>query len=465
MLNSLHTKILFCNFRNNFKDMKLFSDLTIKFEQANWSKNPEFGLMDTILEQRPDLLKIVSKDIIGNNKNSGFGRGDVPSVEQIMRAAIYKELKGLDYRDLEYHQEDSRICSLFLKLDELRPYSFQMYQKYISRISEESLQILLVELNKIAINEGLEDVKKIRQDSTVIESNIHHPTNNSLVWDCIKTGHDLLEKLSAELPELNYRNYIKSAKRTYFKINNTGKKDKRKELFEKQLITFTKTINNLSNAVKKKSDCSVKAFVIIQKIENFIPMCEKVFSQTERFQIHEENVPNSEKVFSIYESHTDIIVKGSRDVKFGHKIDLTGGQSNLILDCVILKGNVSDSKLYQPALERIEKNYRKTPESSCTDGGYASKSNSDFAQEKGVKNIVFNKIVGSLKNIASSKNMETRLKKWRSGMEAVISNLKRGFNLRRVDWKGIEHFKSKVLWSAIAYNIRVMTGHVLTELK
>jgi len=448
--------------------MKLFSDLTIKFEQANWAKNPEFGLMDTVLEQRSDLLSIVSKDVVGNNKNTGFGRGDVPSVEQIMRAAIYKEIKGLDYRDLEYHQEDSRICALFLKLDELRPYSFQMYQKYISRISEESLQNVLTELNKIAIDEGLESIKKIRQDSTVVESNIHYPTNNSLVWDCIKTSYNLLEKLSSELPELNYQNYIKSAKKTHFKINNTtgkGKQEKSKQLFRKQLITFTKTINNLSNAIKKKSDCSVKAFAIIQTIEDFIPICEKVFSQTERFQIHGEKVPNSEKVFSIYESHTDIIVKGSRDIKFGHKVDFTGGKSNLILDCVILKGNISDSKLYQPALERIEKKYEKTPDSTCTDGGYASKDNSDFAKKRGVKNIVFNKIVGSLKNIVSSKNIETRLKKWRSGMEAVISNIKRGFNLRRIDWKGFEHFKSKVLWSVIAYNIRVMTGHVLAKLK
>ena len=448
-----------------FRPMKLFSDLLIKFEQPNWVKNPEFGLMDTVLEQHPELLDIIKDDVVGDNKNNGFGRGDVPSVEQIMRAAIYKEIKGLEYRELEYHQEDSRICSLFLKIDDLRPYSFQMYQKYISRISEDSLQNLLVSLNKIAINGGLEDLKKIRQDSTVVESNIHHPTNNSLTWDCIKTSHNLLEKLSIELSDFNYRNYLKSAKRTYFKINNTKKKDKRKELFEKQLITFTKTLNNLSNAVKKKCNCSIKASIVILEIEAFIPKCEKVFSQTERFQIYGEKVPNSEKIFSIYETHTDIIIKGSRNIEFGHKVDLSGGKSNLILDCDIIIGNVSDTKLYQPALERIKVNYGKTPESTCTDGGYASLANSEFAQSEGVKNIVFNKMVGSLKNIASSSNMETRLKKWRSGMEAVISNLKRGFDLRRVNWKGFEHFKSKVLWSVIAYNIRVMTGHILTDLQ
>jgi len=444
--------------------MKLFSDLTLKFEQANWAKNPEFGLMDTILEQHPEFLEIIEKDVTKGTRKSNFGRGDVPSIEQIMRAAIYKELKGLDYRELSYHQEDSRICALFLKIDELRPYSFQMYQKHISRISENSLQKLLIELNKIAINEGIEDLNRIRQDSTVIETDIHHPTNNSLVWDCIKTSHNLLEKLSDELPDFNYRNYLKSAKRTYYKINNT-KKDKQKQLFKNQLIIFTKTINNLSNAVKKKSNCSIKTYAIQLAIESFIPMCEKVYSQTERFQIDGEKVPSSEKVFSIYEPHTDIIVKGSREIKYGHKADFTSGKSNLILDCDILKGNVSDTKLFQPAIERIENNYGKIPVSSCTDGGYASKANSEFAQEKGIKNIVFNKIVGSLKNIASSLNMITRLKKWRSGIEAVISNLKRGFNLRRVSWKGFEHFKSKVLWSVIAYNIRVMTGHILANLK
>ena len=132
---------------------------------------------------------------------------------------------------------------------------------------------------------------------------------------------------------------------------------------------------------------------------------------------------------------------------------------------MILEGNPSDTGLYRPALERVEKNYAKLPESVSNDGGYASLDNLQYAQSRKIKNIVFNKINGSLSSIASSKNMETRLKKWRSGIDAVISNLKRRFNLCRVDWSGFEHFKSKVLWSVIAYNIRVMTGHILSGLK
>ncbi len=435
----------------------------LKFEQTNWAKNPEFGLIDSILEENTGLIGLLSDDIIKGEKQSKFGRKDTPSVEQIVRAALYKELKQLDYRELEYHQEDSRICSQFLKLDELRPYSFQMYQKYISRIQAGNLQKFLIELNKIAIGEGLEDLKKIRQDSTVIETNIHYPTNNSLVWDCIKESHRLLEKLDQEVDGVNYRDYTKGAKRTYFKINNTRTGDKRADLFKKQLSTFTKSINQISNAVKKKSVYSLKVMSLIMEMERMLPVMQQVYGVTERKEIKGQVVPNGDKLFSIYEQHTDIIVKGGRKIQFGHKINLSAGKSNLVMSCDILRGNPNDTRLYQTTMDKIIADYQTTPRDSATDGGYASKANAEYAKEKGIVNIVFNKVVGSLRNQVSSLNIETRLKKWRSGIEANISNLKRGFSLFRCNWKGFAHFKAKVMWGVIAYNIKVMTAALVKQ--
>lgn len=440
--------------------MRLFEEFTIKFERPDWSRDAELGLMDTILEQHPHLIALLEEDLSIGQKQSVFGRKDTPSVEQIVRAAIYKELKGLEYRELEYHQIDSRICALFIKIDELRPYSFQMYQKYISQISPDNLQKLLVELNKIAITEGIEDLEKIRQDSTVVEANIHHPTNNSLLWDCIKEAHRLLGHLKEELDGINYRDYTVQAKKTYFKINNT-KGDKRKDLFLNQFTLFIKTINQVSNVIKKKPGSSIKAMGLILALEQHIEVMELVYDMAYTKEIKGEKVPNEEKIFSIYERHTDIIVKGSREVQFGHKIDLASGKSNLVLHCDVLRGNPSDSKLFAPALDSVIEDYGKVPRDYATDGGYASLANQSHAEEKGVVNIVFNKIVGSLQNITSSKNMETRLKKWRSGAEAIISNIKRGFNLVRCTWKGWDHFVAKVLWSIIAYNIRVMTAQIV----
>ena len=219
---------------------QLFETLKIKFEQPDWSKNPAFGLLDTIIEMHPELLKIVELDILQCGKQSDFGRKDIPSIEQIFRAALYKEMKQLDYRELEYHQSDSRICAQFIKIDELRPYTFQMYQKYISVIKAENLQQVMILLNKIAINEGLEDLEKLRQDSTVIESNIHYPTNNSLVWDCIKESHRLFMQLQQEMVNVDYRDYTKTAKKTYFKINNTKGVDKRIDFIQTTINHFYK---------------------------------------------------------------------------------------------------------------------------------------------------------------------------------------------------------------------------------
>jgi IS5 family transposase len=321
----------------------------------------------------------------------------------------------------------------------------------------------MVEIVKLAVQAGYEDISKIRQDSTVVKSNIHYPTNNSLVWDCINESHRLLGHLKEEIGALSFIDFTKSAQSTYFKINVTKSKDKQVDLFNKQLITFTKAINQVSNIIKKKHN-SIKALAIIIELKSLLPLMEKVYDMTYRRQILGETVPNDQKLFSIYELHTDIIVKGGREVLFGHKINLATGKSNLVIDCDMPRGNPKDTSLFQPTIDRVLLNFGKTPSDSVTDGGYASKANAEYAETKGIKNIVFNKIVGSLKNIVSSKNIETRLKKWRSGIEAVISNFKRGYNMFRCNWKGEAHFNQKVLWSTIAYNIRVMTAAVVAKL-
>jgi len=439
--------------------MQLFKDFKILFEKPNWKNDLELGLIDSVLENHPHIIATLGSGICERTGKKVFGRKDTPSIEQIVRAAIYKELKGLDYRELEYDQEDSRIAALFIKIDPLRPYSFQVYQKYISRIKPVKLNEALVALNKVAINEGLEDLEKIRQDTTTIQTNIHHPTNNSLIWDCIRKSNDHLTKLCKEVNGLSYRDYTKGAKKTYFKINNTGSKDKKLVLFIKQLQLFTKCINQVANVIKKKDIClSLKAQGVIFQLEDILPILKQVYDISYRKEVKGEKVASSEKTFSIFERHTDIIMKGSREVVFGHKVNLTSGKSNLILDCYMQRGNPADSNLYAPTLDRIIENYDTIPRDIAVDGGFASKANLNHSLERGLVNVVFNKVVGSLKNQVSSSNMATRLKKWRSGIEANISNLKRGFNIQRCNWKGWVNFQSKVLWSVLAYNIRVMTN-------
>ncbi len=82
--------------------MKLFQELQIRFEKPNWSRDTELGLIDVILKQHPHILLLLQNDILTGTRESIFGRKDTPSVEQIARTAIYKGIKVLDYRQLEY---------------------------------------------------------------------------------------------------------------------------------------------------------------------------------------------------------------------------------------------------------------------------------------------------------------------------------------------------------------------------
>ena len=103
--------------------MKLLNDLGLQFEKELWALSPELTVMDTVLNQHPEIYELVREDITKGKESSGVGRQDMPTVEQIVRAAIYKEMKNLTYRELKYAQHDSRMCAIFIKLDERKPFS------------------------------------------------------------------------------------------------------------------------------------------------------------------------------------------------------------------------------------------------------------------------------------------------------------------------------------------------------
>ena len=186
----------------------------------------------------------------------------------------------------------------------------------------------------------------------------------------------------------------------------------------------------------------------------------QVIDQATRRVIQGETVPAREKVVSFFESHTDIIVKGQRETEYGHKIFLTGGTSNLILDCIIERGNPSDADHYRQLVERIENIYGRVPRQVTADGGFASKENLAWAKGKEIKDVAFSKKRGlSVLDMVKSSWVYKKLKNFRAGIEANISALKRAFGLRRCSWSGLEGFKQYV-WSAIvSYNLLVLARH------
>jgi IS5 family transposase len=168
-------------------------------------------------------------------------------------------------------------------------------------------------------------------------------------------------------------------------------------------------------------------------------------------------VPAEEKVVSFFECHTDIIVKSARETHYGHKVFLTGGQTGLILDCVVERGNPNDTVLFPVLMERQERLYDRPPRQVSADGGFASQDNLRQAKARGVKDVAFAKKKGlSVLEMVKSNWVYKQLKNFRAGIEANISRLKRSFGFSRCDWTGWFGFKQYV-WSAlVSYNLLVL---------
>ena len=198
------------------------------------------------------------------------------------------------------------------------------------------------------------------------------------------------------------------------------------------------------------------------QVEHYETLVLQVISQTERRVFHGETVPANDKIVSLFEPHTDIIVKGRRDVQYGHKLNLVSGRSGLIIDAVVEAGNPVDSQRFLPMLERHLDHYGAMPRQIAADGGYASIENLREAKGAGIKDVVFHKKRGlAVEDMAESPSIYRRLRNFRAGIEAGISCLKRAYGLARCTWKGLPHFKAYVWSSIVAYNLSLLARYQL----
>jgi IS5 family transposase len=448
----------------------------ISYEQADWKTDPELMGIDVILEGKEQII-LEAGACFPNAKAEGqsiIGRCGM-TLDQVVRCAIFMRHRRCTYKELSLATADSKLCRAFTKMEYAQSFSPQALQENISKITEDVLEKMHVAVCSNALEIGVDDGKRIRTDSTTITTNIHYPTNAGLLWDCMRVSSRLLKRSHTLINEIRCRSYARASKKLLYRIVNTkGKNAKKKRLpLFKKMLKYHKcsenqvieTIEVLKNHHFDNNITEKLRLKYLRELQDLLPSMQQVYDMTCRREILDETVPVNDKLFSIFEKHTDCIAKGARTVDFGHKINLTAGKSNLIFDCIQQRGNPSDKSYFPKAIDNLEVNFNLLPDSIATDGCYASTDNRDYALSKKIKNIVFNKIKGSMQNVASSQKMETMLKKWRSGIEALISNFKRGLNAAKCTWKGWEAFKQFVLWNIITFNLRVISRSLFSSMR
>ena len=434
------------------RQMDLFS---IK---ANSQIAMELEQMSRILDENPGLLDLVFEDIMKTRRDDTGREG--MTAEQVLRCAILKQYRQLSYEELEFHLEDSWALRAFARLVMGQYPCKSVLQGNIKSITEETWEAINRQFLAYAMKADMETGKQVRMDSTAVETDIHHPTDSTLLQDGIRVITKLLAAGRGLHPEpcYAYADHTRVVKKRVTVILN-AKKDKVRIKAYRDLIRYAKQVQGyvLCALAEIRRYDPLKAGSLVGEMERVVDLLAKVIDQAERRVIKGEKVPACDKVVSFFEDHTDIIVKGQRETQYGHKVFLTGGSSCMILDCVIEKGNPADSALYQEMLARHREVYGKMPRQVSADGGFTSEGNLEYAKGNGVKDAVFAKKRGlSVLDMAKSNWVYKKLRNFRAGIEACISALKRAFGLDRCTWSGWDGFKRYVWSSVVYYNLLVM---------
>jgi IS5 family transposase len=414
----------------------------------------ELEAISRIIYQKPTICDHVMQDLFKDRPATVKSGANGMTAEQVLRAAIVKMLFSFTYQELAFHIIDSQSIRRFCLIGIAdKGFKKSVLNKNIKAISPKTWQTINHELIDYAKDQKIEKGRQVRIDCTVVESNIHEPSDSSLLWDSVRVLSRLLKKVQEDygLKLLHFQNHCRRAKKRMVAIQYAKSNKQRKPAYKDLLKVTRKSISYAHSAIDQISKviASPGLMILSCDLKQFASLSRQVVNQTERRVLHGESVPASEKIVSLFEPHTDIIVKDRRDTFYGHKVCLTGGASNLIIDCLITDGNPADTDLTETMLERQKEIYDRYPLKIALDGGFASKDNLATAKGMNIKDVCFSKKRGlKVEDMCRSPWVYKRLRRFRAGIESGISWIKRCFGFARCTWKGLRSFKSYV-WSSI----------------
>jgi IS5 family transposase len=423
--------------------------------------NRKLQNIDKIITDNPQITKAVHADLTTGLQDTG--RQGL-SAERVLRAAILKHYKGYSYRELKDQIHGSVVLRWFTRFYSDEVVHFTALQKSIKSIRETTWRKINAQLLPYAQAKKIEPGNYLRVDTTVVQTNIAYPVDARLLWDSIRVLTRIMEAALHFIPHLRF-NFAKRTRRSkklcyaIVMLKGAQAKNRRQKLYQ-ELLKVAHEVVSMARECREQAVKSrhAKATVLDNALSHYLRLATKSIKQCERRVLNGENVPASEKIVSIFEQHTDIIKRGKSQspTEFGHKVLLTTGKSGLITHYEVLRGNPSDSDMLAELLSLHHKQYGKVPRHLAADRRFFSADNERTAYQRGVQKVCIGK-PGHRSQARQELERQPwfkQLKRFRAGIEGIISTLMRSFGLTRCVWKGWESFRSYVGLSVVTFNLQ-----------
>ena len=430
---------------------------------------PMLQSISDFLDDHEEMIEAVRRDLERGLKNPGTGRGGL-TPPQVLRSLILMRVKNWNYRELRERITDGYTLRQFTDFYCQPVPKHDAFNRAFNRLTPQTLQAVNELVVQAAVDLDLEDGQKLRVDTTVVQTDIHHPTDNTLLWDVVRVVTRLVLRLSAAVQQRiqGFRNRTRAARRRMQEIQRLTPKERHERQTEKyrELIGVAEEVVNSAQTVveqtRKARGKDVAADLAIgelrKEINHYCELGDRAIDQARRRVLEGEQVPNAEKIYSIFESHTDLIKRGKvqTPLEFGHKVFLAESAKGLITQYEVLQGNPGDDQHVEPSLERHKETFGHVPELYGSDRGFFSENNVKSCKQNGVKVVCIPQRGG--KKTARRKAYEKspafkQGQRFRAGIEGRISVLFRGRGMKRCLAEGHQRFELTVGAAVLANNL------------
>lgn len=432
----------------------------------------------------PDLNKkvfsLLEGKIVSGKKKTGRPGMDL---WHILVLAVVRHTLSTNWDRLEHLANYDQLvreimgvhATAFIEEDKIE-FGYQTILDNVQLIDEELLQQinhLIVEAGHSLLKKKEEEELRLKTDSYVLETNVHFPTDLNLLWDSCRKCLDMITVLKKETQLEGWRKikHIRKTIKSVFRATShqvfKGKKEALKKQSVKIYLQHSEALVYrcqaiLDSNIIAESPATILALTGLQHYKNYVV---KHIDLVRRRLIQGEVIPAADKIYSIFEPHTEWVTKGklNKRVELGHLLLITTDQHHFIVDYKVMESEKDPSQV-APLTERLQQKFKgKKIYSHSFDKGFYSKDNLQALQQSGIHEVVMPK-KGKLNKEEKQRESAKEFKKLRYAHSAVESNINmlEHHGLSRCVDKGLYGFRRYTGLSVLAYNLHLL-GNCLIE--
>jgi IS5 family transposase len=428
--------------------------------------DPALRRIDEVLEDE-QLVELVAEALERRRPASRKkGRPGTPA-EVVLRMLVLKHLYDWSFDECEREVRGSLVYRAFCRIDCERVPDAKTLIRLSQALGGDVLKKILERLVGIARERKIVRGRLLRVDTTVVETNIHYPTDSGLLADGVRVLTRGLGKLQDEVGKtvIRFRDRTRAMGKRVFQLAQRRrtedveqKKAQLQKLYRGALRITAAVVGEAKKAVAAvRGRASEMAAAIVKEIEQTVELVRRVQAQT-RARVFKGDTHYPAKVLSLFEPATEAIRKGkaSKPTEFGKLVKVQETEGHIVTDYEVCATRLPDQKLWEPSLKRHQALFGKLPYLATADAGFSSAANENTAKQLGVNRVV----------LPAPRSLKARIRqrwfrralRWRTGCEGTISVLKRRHGLRRCRYRRISGMERYVGFGVIASNLWVL-GH------